>query len=333
MNRIRIRAFTLIELLVVIAIIALLVGILLPALGAARQTARAIVCASNLRQLSTAQNNYATDWKDIIAGPNTSGADGQLTAGAVYLFDKADDTPTTTHDWISPAMGASAGFSINRAQRTKQIFERFGCPAARIKNDTPFGAAADRQQFDQLLSTDTIGQVSYLAPASFHYFASQADANSSRYQGQTLKYGFTTPVAVRSGYRPRLDLVGTQPSNKVIVADGTRYYDAGLLDFDVNPNPSIYGSFTESGPIFHSSTAYGRGFAGSPTNTKLSFRHGGKNLDFNVAYFDGHARVMKSKEAWTDATPWYPGGSRYNGTQGTPESAAFHNTPQKQLLP
>ena len=63
------RAFTLIELLVVIAIIALLVGILLPALAKARLSARMAVSLSNMRQIATAHETYRVEQKDMMPIP------------------------------------------------------------------------------------------------------------------------------------------------------------------------------------------------------------------------------------------------------------------------
>jgi prepilin-type N-terminal cleavage/methylation domain-containing protein/prepilin-type processing-associated H-X9-DG protein len=87
--------FTLVELLVVVAIIALLLGILLPALGMARAATQSAMCMSNLRQLGIANLTYATEHRHLVPfsqfDPTITNMSGGKGVNVRWCW--SDDTP------------------------------------------------------------------------------------------------------------------------------------------------------------------------------------------------------------------------------------------------
>lgn len=99
MLRTKSRGFTLVELLVVIAIIALLVGILLPALGKARKNANQLKCSTQVRALLSAMSSFASDNNNLFPVPED--------------MDRVIN-PTTGETATEPVVTSGASASKNR---------------------------------------------------------------------------------------------------------------------------------------------------------------------------------------------------------------------------
>ena len=142
------RAFTLVELLVVIGIIAVLVGVLLPALGAARAQARAVACLSNVRQIAVAAQMYAHEHKLYVGYiPPVGGSPARDRKELLYPYIRQGKTNADTvgnQVWHCPSnervdVESSYGFNLRmngvKITRVRKWSETVALCDAGIKDD------------------------------------------------------------------------------------------------------------------------------------------------------------------------------------------------------
>ena len=221
LHRLRPAGFTLIELLVVIAIIAILAGMLLPALGKAKEKAKAIRCLSNTRQIAMASLLYAEDFSRHVT---FSGGIDRKTLLYPYLQQGQNNADTSEGQvWNCPGnqrqQATAAGYGFNTLMNNVYV--------SIIRNPVDTVDIGDAGVNNVVAGVPTYLLSTHMMPPSTQQNASLCRPNPRHQDGKAANVGFMDGHAAATPMTPPFypGLPGVWMGNGVTLPDDPNYKD------------------------------------------------------------------------------------------------------------
>lgn len=286
------KGFTLIELLVVIAIIAVLVGLLVPAVQKVREAANRMSCSNNLKQLALSMHNYHDTHSffpaamyDMVAQGNPSGTNHSWRAFTLDYIEQGNigKIYDRNQHWFAPA-------NLNAITTKIKTFKCASAPEGTQVNQVLKAGVRPAMTFAGFLGKtdyDTLNGVKAYTYAALYGLPYSGSADNARYDGLTRSI-------MQKNVPTTMGSITDGTSNTLFITEGAcrpDVYINGKLAFPYNP---VAGIGNNEGVCWADSEG--------PFSVDLSDANGNippKNVLINTSIFNKNMNVTNQNEVYS----------------------------------